>query len=177
VPKQQISRGSAHADLICVVTVTQGSRLLVLACVIAIAVAACAEAPEPRGPDGTQGSVVSPLDLRVRNSGIQGGYLWLGMVDQPSSGRWHRIGEAEFGCVTCPKPFVGFGSSYVVVVLDEACRVLAAFQPLGGQLQVEIDIGLPIKLIKAPPLGDWIPGDSPPADPATIPCAPPITSA
>jgi hypothetical protein len=152
------------------------AKQLLLAFLIAIAVAACAESPTPRGPDATQGSVVSPLDLRVRNSGIQGGYLWLGMVDQPGSGRWHRIGEAEFSCVTCPKPFVGVGSGYEVVVLDEACRVLAAFQPLGGQLQVEIDIGLPIKLIQAPPLGDWLPGNSAPIDPATVPCAPPVSS-
>jgi hypothetical protein len=153
------------------------AKQLLLAFLIAIAVAACAEPPAPRGSDATQASIVIPLELRVRNSGIHGGYLWLGMVDQPAAGRWHRIGEAEFSCVTCPKPFVGFGPSYEIVVLDEACHVLAAFQPLGGHLQVEIDIGLPIKLIQAPPLGDWLPGDSASVDPATVPCAPPVPSA
>ena len=80
---------------------------------------------------------------------------------------------AEFFCVTCPVRYAGLGPSYEIGVFGMACEVLAIRQTVGGQLQVEIDPGPTIRLIEAPPLGDWLPGDSIPVDPATIPCAPP----
>ena len=69
--------------------------------------------------------------------------------------------------------FVATGSDYDLVVLDESCHVRARYQTHGGQLLIEIDPGPAIRLVQAPPLGDWMPGDSPPADPAGIPCSPP----
>jgi hypothetical protein len=132
---------------------------------LALAVAACSEVvPLPPLP---------PLELQVRNSGLPGGYVWLSIVDQPTQGRWHTFGRAEFICVTCPMPFVGTGTGYEIAVLDDSCAVRARHRPAGGRLLVEIDPGPAIRLIDAPPLADWMPADSSPADPATIPCARP----
>jgi hypothetical protein len=80
---------------------------------------------------------------------------------------------AEFICVTCPMSAVAAGLDYDLAVFDESCQVRARFHTAGGQLLIEIDPGPAIRLVQAPPLGDWMPGDSPPADPAGIPCAPP----
>jgi hypothetical protein len=118
-------------------------------------------------------SVVVPLDLQVRNNGLRGGYVWLGMADQPNTGRWHPFGMAQFMCVTCPRPFVGAGTGYEIVVLDESCAVRARQRTVGGQLLFEIDLGPTFELIPAPPIGDWLPEDSPPADAAGVPCRPP----
>jgi hypothetical protein len=145
--------------------------LLALACLTAIAVAACGASPSPQNPVAAEGSLVSPIDLQVRNSGLPGGYLWLAMADQPTTGRWHRFGMAEFICVTCPEAFVGFGRSYEIAVLDEACHVRASLRTTGGKLLVDIDLGPTIKLVEAPPLQDWLPADSAPVDPASVPCA------
>ena len=117
--------------------------------------------------------MVLPLDLQVRNSGLPGGYLWLAMADQPMTGRWHHFGMAQFMCVTCPRPFVGFGASYEIAVLDDSCQVRAIQRTAGGQLLVEIDPGPTVRLVPAPPLGDWLPEDSPPADAASVPCSRP----
>jgi hypothetical protein len=114
-----------------------------------------------------------PLDLQVRNSGLPGGYVRLSIADQPNQSRWHRFGMAEFLCVTCPEPFVGSGSGYEIAVLDEACGVRATYRVDGGPLLVEIDLGPTFKIVQAPPIRDWMPADSPPADPATVPCVPP----
>jgi hypothetical protein len=147
-------------------------RPLALAFLVALAVASCAEdAASPASVEPAPD--LTALDLQVRNSGMPGGYLWLGIADQPSAGRWHPFGMAEFLCVTCPRPFLGAGAGYEIVVFDEACRQLADFRSLGGSLQVVIDLGPTIELVPAPPLGDWIPGDSPPADAGTVPCSPP----
>ena len=139
-------------------------RNLVVAFVIASALAACSEAPTV--PDS------EPLDLQVRNSGLPGGYVWLSTAGDRSQGRWHRFGMAEFLCVTCPVPFVGLGSQYEIAVLDEACVVVDRFQTGGGQWLVEIDART-TSLVAAPPLGDWMPGDSEPVSLASVPCLPP----
>jgi hypothetical protein len=146
-------------------------RLLVLACLSAIAVAACGAGSSPNHATTAKNSLVSPLDLQVRNSGLPGGYLWLAMADQPTTGRWHRFGMAEFLCVTCPEAFVGFGASYEIAVLDESCHIRASLRTTGGKLLVDIDLGPTIRLVQAPPLQDWLPADSAPVDPATVPCA------
>lgn len=117
--------------------------------------------------------MVLPLDLRVRNSGLPSGYIWLAIAHQPNTGRWHAFGMAQFMCVTCPKPFVGFGASYEIAVLDESCQVQAVERTVGGPLLLEIDPGPTIRLVPAPPLQDWLPEDSPPADLADIPCSRP----
>ena len=144
---------------------------LALACLIATAVAACGAGPSPNGATTAGGSLVSPIVLQVRNSGLPGGYLWLAMADQPTTGRWHRFGMAEFICVTCPEAFVGSGTSYEIAVLDESCHVRASLRTTGGKLLVDIDLGPTIRLIEAPPLQDWLPADSAPVDPAAVPCA------
>jgi hypothetical protein len=113
-----------------------------------------------------------PLDLQVRNSGLPGGYVWLSTVGDRSLGRWHRFGMAEFLCVTCPVPFVGSGSPYEIAVLDEACVVVDRFETAGGQWLVEIN-PRSTALVEAPPIGDWIPGDSEPVGPEHVPCLPP----
>ncbi len=147
-------------------------RPFALVFLVAIAVTACAEEATP--PASIEpGPALSALDLQVRNSGMRGGYLWLGIAEQPSAGRWHPFGMAEFLCVTCPRPFLGAGAGYDIAVFDEACALQARFQTLGGLLLVAIDLGPTIELVPAPPLGDWIPGDSAPADAGTVPCAPP----
>ena len=138
---------------------------IVVACLTACIVAACTEAPPLPN--------LAQLDLQVRNSGLPGGYVWLSLAGQPGAGRWHQFGMAEFICVTCPKPFVGSGAAYEIAVLDETCRVRAVHRTTGGQLLVEIDLGPTVRLVQAPPLGDWLPADSAPADPTTIPCSPP----
>jgi hypothetical protein len=115
--------------------------------------------------------VLPRLDLQVRNSGLRGGYLWLSITG--GAGRWHQFGQATFSCVTCPVPFGGTGPSYDIAVLDESCRMVAKHQATGGELLLEIDIGPVVKLVEAPPLQDWMPEDSAPADPATVPCASP----
>jgi hypothetical protein len=150
-------------------------RPLALALLLAIAIAACDLAPAPAAPAVPVEPVpaLSALDLQVRNSGMPGGYLWLGIADQPNAGRWHPFGMAEFLCVTCPRPFLGAGAGYEIAVFDESCQQLASFQSSGGSLQVAIDLGPAIELVPAPPLGDWMPGDSPPADAGTVPCSPP----
>lgn len=149
-------------------------NLLTIAGIGALVVAACAgPTPSTSSAPPADESVLVPLDLRVRNSGLPAGYLWLSMTGQPGTGRWHRFGMAEFLCATCAVPFVGVGATYDVAVFDESCQLRAAHRTLGGQLQVEIDPGPTIKLVEAPPLGDWLPGDSPPADPGSIPCSPP----
>ena len=148
-------------------------RSFILASLIAQAAAACAEAPAAPSPEETNQSMVSPLDLQVRNSGLPGGYLWLSVTGQPNVGRWHRFGMAEFICVTCPAPFVGSGASYEIAVFDESCQLRALHRPIGGQLLVEIDLGPTVRLVQAPPLVDWLPSDSAPADLASIPCSPP----
>jgi hypothetical protein len=141
-------------------------RSLLIASVAACAVAACSDAPVPS-------RVVVPLDLQVRNSGlIPGGFVWLSTADEPDENRWHRLGQAEFVCVTCPIP-LGPASGYEIAVLDASCRVQATYAVDGGALLVEIGPGPTIRLIPAPPLGDWMPGDSGPEDPARIPCSPP----
>ena len=137
-------------------------------------VAACT-GPTPStssGPPVSQ-SVLAPLDLRVRNSGLRGGYLWLSLAGQPGEGRWHRFGQAVFLCATCPVRFVGAGVAYEIVIFDEACQLRAVLRTFGGQMQVEIDPGPTIELVEAPPIGDWLPEDSPPVDPASVPCSPP----
>jgi hypothetical protein len=147
-------------------------RFLVLASFTVIVVSGCAEAPASPSAN-EEGPALSALDLQVRNSGLPGGYLWLAMADQRNTGRWHRFWMAEFMCVTCPRPFGGIGTGYEIAVFDEACQLRARFRTPGGALQVAIDPGPTITLDVAPPLGDWLPGDSIPADPATIPCSPP----
>ena len=137
----------------------------------AILAAACAE-PSP-SPTATDASALASLDLQVRNSGLRGGYLWLSMADQPQTGRWHQFGMAEFICVTCPNPFRGIGSGYEIAVFDEACNLHGRFRTPGGPLQVAIDLGPTVVLVPAPPLGDWVPGDSPPVERGTVPCSPP----
>ena len=147
-------------------------RPFALVLVAAVVVAACAE--EASTPASIEPEpALSALDLQVRNSGLPGGYLWLGIADQPGAGRWHPFGMAEFLCITCPRPFLGAGAGYEIAVFDESCRQLADFRSLGGSLQVAIDPGPAIELVPAPPLGDWMPGDSAPADAGNVPCSPP----
>jgi|SRR6187402_671568 len=137
----------------------------------AILAEGCA-APSP-SPTAADAPDLAVLDLQVRNSGLRGGYLWLSMADQPQTGRWHQFGSAEFVCVTCPNAFRGIGSGYEIAVFDEACDLHGHFRTLGGRLQVAIDLGPTITLVPAPPLGDWMPADSLPAEPGTVPCSPP----
>lgn len=139
--------------------------LVAIACLLALVVAACAEVPVT--PSAQR------LDLQVRNSGLPGGYVWLSPADQPGPGRWHQFGMAEFFCVTCPVPVVGSGTGYDLAILDEFCRTRATYRTVGGQLLVEIDLGPTVRLVQAPPLRDWMPEDSMPADPASIPCSRP----
>lgn len=146
-------------------------RSLALVFLGAVVIGACAEAPDLPRADADS-PALSALDLQVRNSGLPGGYLWLAMEEQRNAGRWHRFGMAEFLCVTCPRRFFGVGTGYEIAVFDEACQLRARFRTLGGNLLVAIDLGPTITLDPAPPLGDWLPGDSIPADPATIPCSP-----
>jgi hypothetical protein len=155
--------------------VRRDTRMAALACTLAAGIAAsCAGAPaSPASPERSSDSVVVPLDLQFRNTGLKGGYLWLGMADQPGTGRWHPFGMVEFMCVTCPRPFVGAGAGYEIVVLDESCAVRARQRTVGGHLLFEIDLGPTFELIPAPPIGDWMPVDSLPADVASIPCRPP----
>jgi len=80
---------------------------------------------------------------------------------------------AEFFCATCPVPFVGSGASYEIAVFDESCQLRAVHRPLGGKLLLEIDLGPTFKLIQAPPLRDWLPEVSTPAEPASVPCSAP----
>ena len=124
--------------------------------------------------DAPRPSLVVPLDLQVRNSGLRGGYVWLSVAGDQTQSRWHRFGQAEFICVTCPEPFVGSGSGYEIAVLDESCRLQARYRVEGGALLVEIDLGPTLQIIPAPPLLDWMPEDSSAADPANIPCGPPV---
>jgi hypothetical protein len=154
--------------------IVRSQHLLTISAFAALVVAACAgPAPSASWAAPADDSVLLPLELRVRNSGLPGGYLWMSVVDQPGTGRWHRFGMADFFCATCPVPFAHVGAAYEIAVLDESCQLRAAQRTIGGKLQVEIDLGPTIKLVEAPPLGDWIPGDSPPADPGSIPCSPP----
>lgn len=114
-----------------------------------------------------------PLDLQVRNSGLPGGLLWVAVTGRTETGRWHQLGTAEFLCVTCPQPLPGIGPTYDLAVLDATCQVREAFRTVGGSWQIEIDLGPTFKLIPVPPLGDWLPADSAPADLSMIPCSPP----
>lgn len=47
-----------------------------------------------------------------------------------------------------------------------------AQRTIGGLWLIEIAPGPKIRLVEAPPLVDWMPADSPPTDPASVPCAP-----
>jgi hypothetical protein len=120
---------------------------------------------EPAG----EAAPLQKLDLQVRNSGLHGGYLWLGVTG--GAGRWHRFGQAELLCVTCPVPFSGSGPSYEIAVFDEQCQLHAREHTPGGSLQVAIELGPRITIVPAPPVIDWVPGDSPPIDAAEVPCA------
>ena len=145
-------------------------RLVFVAFLVGFFVVACggtSPSPEP----GADGPPLPRLDLQLRNSGLRGGYLWLAITG--GGGRWHQFGMAEFICVTCAVPFGGSGESYEIAVLDETCQVRAVHQAPGGQLLVEIDLGPKVTLVQAPPLGDWMPVDSAPADPSRVPCYPP----
>jgi hypothetical protein len=82
---------------------------------------------------------------------------------------------AEFICVTCPTPFAGSSAGFIVAVYDESCVVRGGFQTPGGHRLVEIDLGPTVSITDAPPLQDWLPGDSLAADPATVPCVPPLS--
>lgn len=135
-----------------------------LSLAVVVAVGCGGTAADP----GTQAPPLQTLDLQVRNSGMEGGYLWLGITG--GAGRWHKFGQAEFLCVTCPVPFGGSGPSYEIAVFDEECRLRAREHAQGGSLQVAIDLGPRISLVAAPPVIDWIPGESPPMDPAQVPC-------
>jgi len=132
-------------------------------------VAACDAATPPDTPDI---STVVPLDLQVRNSGMPGGYVWLSTIGEPNQSRWHRFGMAEFICVTCPEPIRSV-SGYAIAILDESCRLQATYRVDGGSLLVEIDLGPTLRIVEAPPIRDWLPGDSAPVDPAMVPCVPP----
>jgi hypothetical protein len=134
-------------------------------CFVAASLVGCGGAPQA----AVQAPPLERLDLQLRNSGMHGGYLWLGITG--GAGRWHTFGQAEFLCVTCPVPFVGSGPSYEVAVFDEECSLRAREHTKGGNLQVAIELGPHITLVPAPPVIDWIPGDSPPADVANVPCA------
>ena len=104
---------------------------------------------------------------------MPGGYLWIAISDDPATGRWHRFGMAELLCVTCPVPLARPAASYDIAILDEACAVRSARRTAGGALRWAIEIGPRFSLDAAPTGGDWIPGDSAPADPGSVPCAPP----
>jgi hypothetical protein len=134
---------------------------------------ACTDVPPPSSGSPSPVGASVPLDLRVRNSGLPGGLLWVAVTGDGETGRWHRLGTAEFLCVTCPQPLPGIGPTYDLAVLDGSCQVREAFRTVGGPWQIEIDPGPTVKLIPAPPLGDWLPADSDPAEPTTIPCSPP----
>lgn len=142
--------------------------MVALAFVALCIVQACAES---QPPPSVPADPVVPLDLQVRNSGLPAGYIWLSVAGQRVTGRWHRFEMAVFVCVTCPRPFVS-AAYYEIAVFDERCQLRGAYRTVGGQLQVEIDPGPILRLVPAPPLGDWIPADSTPAEPATIPCTP-----
>lgn len=147
----------------------------VLLSLVALVVSACAAAPasiNPVGPSPDDNALL-PLDLQVRNSGLSSGYLWLSITGQPGAGRWHQFGMAELICVTCAVSMVGSGTSYELAVVDESCQVRVVRRTVGGRLRLEIDPGPTFRLLEAPPPGDWLPTNSAPADPATIPCAPP----
>ena len=116
---------------------------------------------------------VVPLNVQVRNSGLPGGYVWLANPGEPSQARWHTFGQAEFICVTCAVPFVGTGYGYTVAVLDERCNLLDFTGIFGGDVLIEIEPGPTIRLVDAPPLGDWMPTDSTPAPMSEVPCPPP----
>jgi hypothetical protein len=113
---------------------------------------------------------VSALDLQVRNSGLASGFIRLSIPGDPTSERWHGFGTAEFVCVTCPVPYASRAGPYEIVLLDERCRVVATLPTAGGHLLLEIDPGPTIRLGVAPPLGDWLPGDSMPLEVADVPC-------
>jgi hypothetical protein len=133
---------------------------------VAVLAAACASTPV--SPNAL------PLDLQVRNSGLDGGFVWLGSANEPGRSRWHAFGMAEFFCVTCPSAFQGSVEGYDVAILDESCGLRFAERTLGGQLIVEIDPGPTIRISPAQPLGDWLPGDSPPLEATRVPCPPPV---
>lgn len=146
----------------------RSSRAILVASVVSLA--ACGTGLNPPTPvDRT----VLPLNVQVRNSGLPGGYIWLGNPAEPGAGRWHRFGRAEFICVTCPEAFIGSGFGYDIDVFDEACRQLNGLRVDGGNLLVEIDPGPTIRVDHAPPLGDWMPADSTPAPLGSVPCSPP----
>ena len=148
--------------------VAQGRRSIVLALGTAIA-AVAAGCAGGAAQQAVQAPPLEKLDLQVRNSGMHGGYLWLGITG--GAGRWHTFGQAEFLCVTCPVPFSGVGPSYEIAIFDEQCELRAREHTTGGNLEVAIELGPLISLVPAPPVIDWVPGDSPPADVATVPCA------
>jgi hypothetical protein len=147
-----------------------------LALLLALTAVGCGQGPttpadaiatvEPGGP-------VIPLELEVQNSGLPGGYLWLGITDQAASGRWHRFGDAELLCVTCPVPLPGVAASYDIAIFDETCVLRSARRTPGGHLRWEIGLGPTFTLAPAPVGGDWIPGDSAAAAPGRVPCTPP----
>ena len=151
-------------------------RAALLTTLLAATAASCGPAPITP-PDGiatvAPGGAVVPLELEVQNSGLPGGYVWLGLTDQPATGRWHQFGMAVLMCVTCPVPLAGIGASYDIAILDKACAVQAALRTPGGHLRWEIGPGPQFSLAPAPTGGDWIPGDSEPAKPGTVPCTPP----
>ena len=142
----------------------RAALLLSLIAVIATGCGVDAVADQAEG-----GRPLPKLDLQVRNSGLHGGYLWLGITG--GGGRWHRFGQAEFLCVTCPQPFGGSGPSYEIAVFDEQCQLHAREHTQGGNLQVAIDLGPRITIVPAPPVIDWMPGESAPIDAAQVPCA------
>lgn len=151
-----------------------GPRLLVLVVVMLMLLAcACTDVPPPTSGSPASIGAGVPLDLRVRNSGVPDGLLWLAVTGEPETGRWHHLGTAEFLCITCPQPLPGIGPTYDLAILDASCQVRWAFQTVGGNWQVEIDPGPTVKLIPAPSLGDWMPSDSGPADQVAIRCTPP----
>lgn len=143
------------------------SRALLVASLASLAACSGLNPPTPV-------ETIHPLNVQVRNSGLPGGYLWLGIIGERPEGRWHRFGQAEFICVTCPEPFIGTGVGYQLAVFDESCRLLEFTGGVaGGSLLVEIDPGPTIRIGNAPPLGDWMPADSTPAPVGNVPCSPP----
>ncbi len=148
------------------------SRAVVVLCLAASLLLGCVggEASTTDADGGAQ--QLAPLDLQVRNSGLKdGGYLWLAITG--GAGRWHRFGQAELVCVTCPVPFGGVGPSYDIAVFDLACQLRGRFQTTGGSLQVAIDLGPSVTLVAAPAVTDWMPSDSTPVDAGDVPCAQP----
>lgn len=109
------------------------------------------------------GPPAQALDLVLRNSGFDGGFVHLAVTGQPTTGRWHAFGMAELVCLTCSTPF-GRGPRYDIVLLDDACRLISEFHTVGGDLSLEIDPGPSVALQAAPPPSDWMPADSPPMD-------------